>query len=106
MGWVEIFPGVRRRAAGYRGISSGSGCCSGCNRPVACPLEVEPYLDNTRTRSIRHPEPLAAQPDGDQLRAAYRADGLRLDIADVDILDGTPLLDIKPYVPGFRYISK
>ena len=28
-------------------------------------------------------------------------DGARLEIADVDILDGTPLLDIKPYVPAF-----
>jgi tRNA (Thr-GGU) A37 N-methylase len=24
-----------------------------------------------------------------------------LDIADVDVVDGTPLLDIKPYVPAF-----
>jgi tRNA (Thr-GGU) A37 N-methylase len=27
--------------------------------------------------------------------------GSILDIAEVDILDGTPLLDIKPYVPEF-----
>jgi tRNA-Thr(GGU) m(6)t(6)A37 methyltransferase TsaA len=25
----------------------------------------------------------------------------RLEVADIDILDGTPLLDIKPYVPRF-----
>jgi tRNA (Thr-GGU) A37 N-methylase len=25
----------------------------------------------------------------------------RLHVADVDMLDGTPLLDIKPYVPAF-----
>jgi tRNA (Thr-GGU) A37 N-methylase len=28
-------------------------------------------------------------------------DGSRLTIEDVDIVDGTPLLDIKPYVPDF-----
>jgi len=28
-------------------------------------------------------------------------DGPRLQILDVDVLDGTPLLDIKPYVPAF-----
>jgi len=30
-----------------------------------------------------------------------RIDGAELHIASVDILDGTPLLDIKPYVPQF-----
>jgi tRNA-Thr(GGU) m(6)t(6)A37 methyltransferase TsaA len=28
-----------------------------------------------------------------------RVEGTRLDVVDVDILDGTPVLDIKPYVP-------
>jgi tRNA (Thr-GGU) A37 N-methylase len=27
--------------------------------------------------------------------------GTTLDVEDVDILDGTPLLDLKPYVPAF-----
>jgi tRNA (Thr-GGU) A37 N-methylase len=30
-------------------------------------------------------------------------DGLTLHLEDVDILDGTPLLDIKPYVPRFDH---
>ena len=30
-------------------------------------------------------------------------DGGTLHIQDVDILDGTPLLDIKPYVPAFDH---
>ena len=30
-----------------------------------------------------------------------RVDGLVLDVEGVDILDGTPLLDIKPYVSQF-----
>jgi tRNA (Thr-GGU) A37 N-methylase len=28
-------------------------------------------------------------------------EGGSISIADVDVLDGTPLLDIKPYVPAF-----
>jgi len=28
-------------------------------------------------------------------------DGCTLHVEDVDIIDGTPLLDIKPYVPDF-----
>ena len=30
-----------------------------------------------------------------------KVDGLSLRIRDLDIVDGTPLLDIKPYVPEF-----
>jgi tRNA (Thr-GGU) A37 N-methylase len=30
-------------------------------------------------------------------------DGRVLRITDVDIVDGTPLLDIKPYVPAFDH---
>ena len=30
-----------------------------------------------------------------------RVEGCTLHIEDVDIVDGTPLLDIKPYVPKF-----
>jgi tRNA (Thr-GGU) A37 N-methylase len=30
-----------------------------------------------------------------------RIDSNLLEVADVDIVDGTPLLDIKPYVPEF-----
>jgi tRNA (Thr-GGU) A37 N-methylase len=30
-----------------------------------------------------------------------RRDGCLLHVADVDILDDTPLLDLKPYVPEF-----
>jgi len=40
--------------------------------------------------------------------SVVRLEGVRdnvLDIADVDILDGTPLLDIKPYVPRFDHRS-
>ena len=31
----------------------------------------------------------------------HAIDGCVLQIQDVDVLDGTPLLDIKPYVPQF-----
>ena len=30
-----------------------------------------------------------------------RVEGLTLHVADVDVADGTPSLDIKPYVPDF-----
>ena len=64
-------------------------------------LTVTPFLDNQprgvfATRSPKRPNAL-----GLSIVKLIGVDGLRLDIEDVDMLDGTPLLDIKPYVPAF-----
>jgi tRNA (Thr-GGU) A37 N-methylase len=48
------------------------------------------------TRSPKRPNPI-----GLSTVRLLGIDGLRLHIADVDIVDGTPLLDIKPYIPQF-----
>ncbi len=64
-------------------------------------LEVVPFLDETvrgifATRSPRHPNPIGI--------SVVRLDviaGAVLEITGVDLLDGTPVLDIKPYVPAF-----
>jgi tRNA-Thr(GGU) m(6)t(6)A37 methyltransferase TsaA len=64
-------------------------------------LEVTPYLDDQAhgvfaTRSPRRPNPLGLS----VVRLIAIEDG-RLLIEDVDLLDGTPVLDLKPYVPTF-----
>ena len=46
------------------------------------------------TRSPHRPNPL-----GLSVLRLERVEGLRLHVLDVDLLDGTPILDIKPYVP-------
>jgi tRNA (adenine37-N6)-methyltransferase len=46
------------------------------------------------TRSPHRPNPL-----GLSVLRLERVDGLHLHVRDVDLLDGTPVLDIKPYVP-------
>ena len=46
------------------------------------------------TRSPHRPNPL-----GLSVVRLERIDGLTLHVRDVDLLDGTPVLDIKPYVP-------
>jgi len=46
------------------------------------------------TRSPHRPNPL-----GLSAVRLVRVDGLTLHVEDVDMLDGTPVLDIKPYVP-------
>ncbi|WP_292519034.1 tRNA (N6-threonylcarbamoyladenosine(37)-N6)-methyltransferase TrmO [Methanoculleus sp.] len=64
-------------------------------------LEVVPFLDKTphgvfATRAPRRPNAI-----GLSILRLVAVDGTTLTVEDVDILDGTPVLDIKPYVPAF-----
>jgi tRNA-Thr(GGU) m(6)t(6)A37 methyltransferase TsaA len=64
-------------------------------------LEVMPFLDTVprgvfSTRAPRRPNPV-----GISIVKLTGVHECTLDIEDIDIIDGTPLIDIKPYVPGF-----
>jgi len=64
-------------------------------------LEVVPFLDTAprgvfATRAPRRPNPV-----GLSIVRLKGVEGRTLHIENVDILDETPLLDIKPYVPEF-----
>ena len=64
-------------------------------------LTVRPFLDTTprgvfATRAPRRPNAI-----GLSIVRLIEVKGSTLFIEDVDILDGTPLLDLKPYVPVF-----
>lgn len=62
---------------------------------------VVPYRD-TRARGLfATRSPCRPNPIGMSVVRLLGRDGGRLRVADVDILDDTPLLDIKPYVPEF-----
>ena len=61
-------------------------------------LRVVPFLDDRErgvfaTRAPRRPNPI-----GLSVVRLVAVEGCRLVIEDVDLLDGTPVLDIKPYV--------
>lgn len=99
-GWVEVLPEF---GDGLKDIEEFERVwlLFWCNQAGPCKLVVVPYLDKSphgifATRSPSRPNSIGMS----CVRLTGR-EGLRLDIADVDILDGTPLLDIKPYVPGF-----
>jgi tRNA-Thr(GGU) m(6)t(6)A37 methyltransferase TsaA len=71
------------------------------DRATSARLEVTPYLDTAphgifATRSPCRPNPLGFSPV-----RLLGIEGNRLRVTDLDILDGTPLLDLKPYVPAF-----
>lgn len=64
-------------------------------------LTVKPFLDDKlrgvfATRAPRRPNPI-----GISIVRLLSIEGKILSIEDIDIVDGTPLLDIKPYVPEF-----
>lgn len=65
-------------------------------------LEVVPFLDDCSrgvfaTRAPRRPNPI-----GLSVVRLDRIDGHILHVRDIDVLDGTPLLDIKPYAEEFN----
>jgi tRNA (adenine37-N6)-methyltransferase len=64
-------------------------------------LRVTPFLDNTKRGLFATRAPCRPNPIGVSNVRLLTVEGTRLRIADVDMLDGTPLLDIKPYVPRF-----
>jgi len=71
-------------------------------------LKVKPYMDNERHGVFAMRGPSRPNPVGISAVRLLRIEENMLHIQDVDIIDGTPLLDIKPYVPEFdaREVSK
>ena len=67
------------------------------SRPGA--LHLKPFLDDVERGVFATRAPCRPNPIGLSLVRLLRRDGNVLRIAGVDILDGTPLLDIKPYIP-------
>ena len=64
-------------------------------------LKAKPFMDDKihgifAIRGASRPNPI-----GISIVRLLRVEGNILHIQDIDIVDGTPLLDIKPYVPEF-----
>jgi tRNA-Thr(GGU) m(6)t(6)A37 methyltransferase TsaA len=101
-GRVELFAGLR---AGLRDIEGFERIwlLYSFDRASEPRLLARPYLDTVErgifaTRSPARPNRIGMSP--------VRLLGMQGDallVADVDMLDGTPLLDIKPYVPAFDH---
>jgi len=99
-GTVEVFPEF---ADGLKDLDGFSFVILVChmNRSSGYSLTVKPYLDDTprglfSTRAPRRPNSI-----GISTVELAGIDGNVLKVRGLDILDGTPLLDIKPFVPEF-----
>jgi len=100
VGSIELNPEL---AAGLKDLGGFSHILViyGFHRVAGSRLTVTPFLDQTphgvfATRAPTRPNPL-----GLSLLQLVRIAGTTLQVAGIDMLDGTPLFDIKPYVPAF-----
>jgi tRNA (adenine37-N6)-methyltransferase len=65
------------------------------------PLIVKPFLDDNLHGVFATRSPARPNPIGISTVQLTRIDNNTVHIQDLDIVDGTPLIDIKPYVPDF-----
>jgi tRNA-Thr(GGU) m(6)t(6)A37 methyltransferase TsaA len=64
-------------------------------------LRVKPFLDDKAHGLFATRAPARPNPIGISIVELLDVDDNMLHIRDVDVIDHTPLLDIKPYVPDF-----
>src|SRR5262249_47602994 len=68
-------------------------------------MEVVPYLDNETHGVFATRAPGRPNSIGLSIVKLLAVEGHTLTVAGVDLLDGTPVLDIKPYVPPFDHVE-
>jgi tRNA-Thr(GGU) m(6)t(6)A37 methyltransferase TsaA len=103
VGYIELF---EENVAGLSDIESFSHIYAlyYFDRASAKNLVQKPFLDGEKERgifAIRHfnrPNPI-----GLSIMELLEVDGNILKVSGVDVLDGTPLLDIKPYIRQFDH---
>ena len=100
-GRVELLPEFEEGVEDLAGFSHIILICH-LHLSNGCKLQVTPFLDDQlrglfSTRAPRRPNPI-----GLSVVRLVAVNGCTLRIRDVDMVDGTPLLDIKPYVPDFE----
>jgi len=70
------------------------------DRAKATSLDVVPFMDTRSHGIFATRAPCRPNPIGMSCVRLLGVEGNRLRLGDVDMLDGTPLLDIKPYLPS------
>ena len=72
-----------------------------CHLSKAYRLKVKPFLDDVERGLFATRAPARPNPIGISLVRLIRIENATLFVQDIDIIDQTPLLDIKPFVPDF-----
>lgn len=69
------------------------------------PLQSKPFLDNELKGVFAIRTPFRPNPIGLSILQILKIEENRIHVDNVDILDGTPILDLKPYVVQFDNIK-
>jgi tRNA (adenine37-N6)-methyltransferase len=99
-GEVEVFEGYEQALADIEGFER-LWLVYLLDRASAFKLRVVPYRDTVPRGLFATRAPSRPNPIGISAVRLLGREGRILRISDLDILDGTPLIDIKPYVPAF-----
>jgi tRNA-Thr(GGU) m(6)t(6)A37 methyltransferase TsaA len=99
-GTVELLPEFQEGLSDLDGFSH-IVLVTWLHRSEGYRLKTVPFLDTEErglfsTRSPRRPNPI-----GLSVVRLLSVDGCTLRVADLDLVDGTPVLDIKPYIEEF-----
>ena len=99
-GTVEIF---QEFAGGLKDIDGFSHIMLICHFHLSKEpsLKVKPFLDDQKRGIFSTRAPNRPNPIGISIVQLINVEGNILRVKDLDIVDGTPLLDIKPYIPEF-----
>src|SRR5262245_54506602 len=99
-GRIELRPDLAERLADIHGFSH---LILGhhLHEVKTARLTVTPFLDDRPHGVFATRSPARPNAIGVSTVRLVAIEGTTLSIEDVDMLDGTPLLDIKPYVPAF-----
>lgn len=101
-GWIDVAPAYADGLKDLEGFDR-IWLLFWCHKAGPAKMHVKPYMD-TRVRGLFSTRaPSRPNAIGMSCVKLVSVSGTRLDIEDVDILDGTPLLDIKPYVKKFDH---
>jgi tRNA (adenine37-N6)-methyltransferase len=100
LGTVEVFPEFLDGMEGLDGFSHLI-LLYIFDRSDGYSLRVQPFLDDRTHGIFATRYPYRPNPLGLSIVRLLKRNGALLEIEGVDVLDKTPLLDIKPYVPDF-----
>jgi len=100
-GMVEVFPQYEKGLKDIEGFSHII-LIYHFHLSKAYSLEVKPYMDSKLHGLFATRAPARPNPIGLSVVRLTEVKRNNLHIKDIDIVDGTPLLDIKPFIPEFN----
>jgi len=104
-GWIEVFEEYEKGLADLDGFSH-IFVIYHCHLVRSVPLLVKPYMDDTERGVFATRSPARPNPIGLSVVGLEAVEGNVLRIRGIDMIDGTPVLDIKPFVPEFQVSGK